>query len=87
MLAVNLTNTETNENAPLDFVKKNGLTFQILFDMDGSVGTLYKTVTIPTTYFINAEGTITRKVIGPMDEKTMAGFVAEMQKGGKGKPE
>lgn len=87
VLAVNLINTETNENAPLDFVKKNGLTFQILFDMDGSVGTLYRTVTIPTTYFINAEGTITRKFIGPMDEKTMAGFVAEMQKGEKGKAE
>nr|WP_258436066.1 TlpA disulfide reductase family protein [Heyndrickxia coagulans] len=82
VLAVNLTNTETNENAPLDFVKKNGLAFQILFDMDGSVGTLYKTVTIPTTYFIDAEGTIIRKIIGPMDEKTMAEFAQECKKGG-----
>lgn len=87
VLAVNLTNTETNENAPLDFVKKNGLAFQILFDMDGSVGTLYKTVTIPTTYFIDAEGTIIRKIIGPMDEKTMAEFAQECKKGGEGKPE
>ena len=79
ILAVNLTNAETNENAPLNFVKKNGLTFQILYDLNGSVSSRYKAFTIPTSYIIDFKGIITHKIIGPMDEKTMAELTADIE--------
>ncbi|MFJ7975208.1 TlpA disulfide reductase family protein [Peribacillus sp. JNUCC 23] len=72
LLSVNLTAQEKNEKAVADFVANYQLTFPILLDKTDTVGKLYKTISIPTSYIIDREGIIREKVIGPMDEEKMA---------------
>lgn len=72
LLSVNLTTQEKNEKAVADFVANYQLTFPIMLDKNDTVGKLYKTISIPTSYIIDREGIIREKVIGPMDEEKMA---------------
>lgn len=72
LLSVNLTTQEKNEKAVSDFVSDYQLTFPILLDQKDTVGKLYKTISIPTSYIIDREGIIREKIIGPMDEERMA---------------
>lgn len=70
ILAVNLTSQDTQDKVET-FVDAYGLTFPIALDVDGEVGRLYEIFTIPTTYFIDEEGKIVQKYIGPLDEQSM----------------
>lgn len=68
VLAVNTT-FQDQKKAVLAFVEKNQLTFPILFDDDGAVSRSYQIRSMPTTFFIDADGMIRRVVIGgPMPE-------------------
>jgi len=68
ILAVNATNQDS-ETAALAFAYELGLTFPILFDIDGQVSRLYELRALPSTYFIRPDGTIEEVVIGgPMAE-------------------
>ena len=71
VLAVNLTSIDKGEESVQAFVEKFGLTFPIPMDRDGQLGPQYQAVTIPTTYIIDTEGIIQKKVVGPMDEAMM----------------
>jgi peroxiredoxin len=68
VLAVNMTYQDT----PIDiapFVAEYGLTFPILLDPAGSVGTAYQLRSLPSSFFINRNGVINEVVIGgPMAE-------------------
>jgi peroxiredoxin len=61
MLAVNLGETPSLVR---EFVGKNNLTFTILLDTSGKVGTLYNVAAIPMTYFIDEDGIIRETKIG-----------------------
>ena len=68
ILAVNATNQDQMQTA-LGFAKELGLTFPILFDMDGNVSHLYQVRALPTSFFINQNGVIQEVVVGgPMAE-------------------
>jgi peroxiredoxin len=68
ILAVNTTFQDERTSAE-DFVSSRGLTFPILFDLDGSVSQRYQVRSMPTSFFIDQEGIIQRVVIGgPMSE-------------------
>jgi len=68
ILAVNATAQDSQENA-LAFSKSLGLTFPILFDYQGEVSRLYQAQSLPSSFFINKDGTINEVVIGgPMAE-------------------
>lgn len=68
ILAVNTTFQDDRTSAE-NFVTSRGLTFPILFDLDGSVSQRYQVRSMPTSFFIDREGTIRRMVIGgPMSE-------------------
>lgn len=71
ILAVNLTNAEKNPNDVGNFVESYGLTFPVLLDTDGSIGTTYQAFTIPTSYVIDTKGFIQKKIVGPMDKEMM----------------
>lgn len=71
IVAVNVTSSEINEKVVHDFVKKHGLTFPIPMDVKGEVSFLYEAVSIPTSYFLDTDGVIRHKKVGPMDEKYM----------------
>jgi len=71
IIAVNMTTEERGLESIEKFVDAYGLTFPIPLDSDGEVIDMYRIMTIPTTYIISTDGTISQKIIGPMDEKTI----------------
>lgn len=80
VLAVNMTYQDTQSNiAP--FVAEYGLTFPILLDPSGSVGTAYQLRSLPSSFFIDRDGIITEVVIGgPMAEALLRTRVEEILK-------
>ncbi|AZU62068.1 peroxiredoxin family protein [Neobacillus mesonae] len=71
ILAVNLTTAEKNPNGIDKFVKDYGLTFPVLLDSTGEIGDAYQAFTIPTSYIIDTNGIIYKKIVGPMDKEMM----------------
>ena len=68
VLGVNATNQDNPQNAN-QFVEEMGLTFPILFDTDGEVSQRYLLTALPTTFFVDSNGTIQEVVVGgPMAE-------------------
>ncbi|MBM7691390.1 peroxiredoxin [Peribacillus deserti] len=53
------------------FAAKMGMTFPILLDSENEVNTTYKVISIPTTYFIDSNGVIKKKILGAMTKKDM----------------
>jgi len=70
ILAVNVTNKD-KEEAVVQFVKEHGLTFEVLLDEEGFVGSTYQVLTLPTTYMIDTKGNMVDIIEGPMDEALM----------------
>jgi peroxiredoxin len=78
ILAVNTTFQDTQANA-LAFAAERGLTFPILFDVDGSVSAAYLVRAMPTSFFIDQEGVIRRVVFGgPMSEALLRSEVEQL---------
>ena len=68
ILGINTTNQD-NINDATAFADKMGVTFPILFDLDGSVGILYQVRALPSTFFIDKQGVIVDVIVGgPMSE-------------------
>jgi cytochrome c biogenesis protein CcmG, thiol:disulfide interchange protein DsbE len=63
ILAVNATNQDIQANIQA-YVTEYNLSFPILLDTDGSVNRLYAVTSLPTTFFIGADGIIQDVVIG-----------------------
>lgn len=51
------------------FLDKNGYTFPVLLDTDGSVATQYGASGIPTSVVINREGLVVRHMVGARPER------------------
>ncbi|MET0786650.1 MAG: redoxin domain-containing protein [Paenisporosarcina sp.] len=77
ILAINLTGSVSVETVE-EFVEDYGLTFPIPMDKEGTIGQKYQAITIPTSYFIDTEGKIQHKVVGPMDENMIQDFVSNI---------
>lgn len=78
ILAVNLTSAERVRNKRdkvEEFVDDYKLTFPVLLDEDGMAGDQYQVIGIPTTYFINSNGLLEKRIVGPMDEEMMEKLV------------
>lgn len=71
-LMINLTDgsRETKETA-LAFIEEGGYDFNVLFDTKGEAAYSYRISSIPTTYFINAEGYALSREIGSLAEQTL----------------
>ncbi|HEY4552614.1 MAG TPA: redoxin domain-containing protein [Bacillaceae bacterium] len=78
ILAVNLTNIDKGSGAIKSFVDEYGLTFPIPLDEEGMIGAQYQAFTIPTSYIIDSNGIITKKIVGPMDEAMMSNLTKEI---------
>ncbi len=70
-MMVNLTDgsRETPENAA-DFADANGYVFPIYHDLTGNAAIAYRVYSIPTTLFVNADGSLAHEVIGAMNVKS-----------------
>ncbi|MED1598213.1 MULTISPECIES: peroxiredoxin family protein [Bacillus] len=81
ILAVNYTVSEraNGEEKVKKFAEEKGLTFPILLDKDINVTTMYKVITIPTSYFVDTKGVIQDKFIGPMTQKEMEKRIAKIK--------
>jgi peroxiredoxin len=79
VLAVNLTDTEMNENNVSAFIKEFEFTFPILMDKDTEISNLYRVNPIPVSYMLDSNGVIQHKSYGPMDYETMVEQLELMQ--------
>ena len=75
IIAVNLTNMDHGIDGIHKFIKDYELTFTVPLDEDGQIGKQYQAITIPTSYVIDTEGVIAKKIVGPMDEGMMEGLI------------
>jgi peroxiredoxin len=83
ILAVNTTYQDDRASA-LEFIASRGLTFPVLFDVDGSVSRRYLVRSMPTSFFIDSEGIIRRVVIGgPMSEALLRAEAERLLEGGR----
>jgi cytochrome c biogenesis protein CcmG, thiol:disulfide interchange protein DsbE len=68
VLAVNMT-YQDNPQAVLPFTQENKLTFPILLEETGEMARKYELRSLPSTFFVNRNGTVQEVVIGgPMSE-------------------
>lgn len=71
VLAVNATHQDNLDDA-ITFSQSLRLTIPILLDRDGAVSNLYEVRSLPTTFFVDAQGTIQERVIGgPMADSLL----------------
>ena len=71
-LLVNTTGSrgETVDSASR-FIENAGYTFPVFYDADGMAATVYGVYSIPTTYFIDAEGYAIARAPGAIDSQTL----------------
>lgn len=71
-MMVNLTDgmRETVESAA-ECIDEEGFGFPVFFDTGMEASSAYDVVSIPATYFIDANGTLVNHVIGAMDEESL----------------
>lgn len=72
-LMINLTDgrRETVDSA-MEFINDEGYSFPVYFDKDMIASDSYQAYSIPTTYFIDAEGNIVTNVTGAMSEYALS---------------
>lgn len=71
-LMVNMTTSsrESFENATA-FIDEQGYSFPVFYDTDGDAATTYGVYSLPTTYFIDAEGYGVAQATGAIDKETL----------------
>ena len=63
-----------------DYMQGNGLSFPVLLDTDGSVTQNYDVLGIPTTFFIDIDGIIQMRKLGPFtDVSEIEDYISEIQ--------
>ncbi|KAB2332817.1 redoxin domain-containing protein [Bacillus mesophilum] len=71
ILAVNMTDTEMNDEQVENFADTYELTFPILLDEEAEMADLYNIQPLPTTYMIDSNGIIQYKTLGAMNYELM----------------
>lgn len=71
-LMVNMTTSsrESFENAA-SFIDAQGYSFPVFYDLDGDAAATYGVYSLPTTYFIDAEGHGVAQAAGAIDRETL----------------
>lgn len=82
VVGVNMTVAEASIDAVRAFLQERGITFPVWLDMQGEASDIYRVTSLPTTFFIDAQGTICEVVIGgPMAEALLRTRVERMEAG------
>lgn len=77
IIAVNL---GEDKDTVKSFIDKNNYKFKVLLDSDQNVAAKYNITSIPTSFFIDKEGTIVEKRIGAMTYEEMKNYVNTIDK-------
>lgn len=80
ILAVNLEYSETKREKISDFVDEYSLSFPIPLDEKNTTGKQFRAVSIPTSYFIDEKGIISKMHIGPMNYEFMNNEIMKMDR-------
>ncbi|MGD7043380.1 TlpA family protein disulfide reductase [Jeotgalibacillus proteolyticus] len=75
LLGVNLSKEDHGEESVKHFVKANLMSFPILLDLDGETQRNYQILTIPTTFIVNKDGGIMKKLMGPVTKEELIELV------------
>ena len=70
-LMVNMTGGRETLSSAKAFVSEKGYTFPVFFDTDADAATTYRVYSLPTTYFIDAEGHLTAHATGAISADTL----------------
>ena len=62
----------------VEYVREAGLTFPVLLDASGQVSTQYRVRGLPTTFFVDQDGVIQEKHIGPVDEAMLEDILLQV---------
>lgn len=72
---------DDEESRILRFLDKNGRAYPTLVDEKGQVAIAYGVYGVPETFFVDAAGMIVAKHEGPLDDATLAGYLANLAGG------
>lgn len=78
IVGVNLTYAKEKVERVEQFLTSYGITFPIVLAPDDSVPNQYQVITIPSTFMIDAEGKIQKKIVGPLDLDTLRENVTQL---------
>lgn len=78
VLAVNMTHKDSSQQKIEAFLTENSLTFPVVLDKEGDVSKAYSIINIPSTYFINEDGTIHERIEGEVDESRLIEYIDQM---------
>ncbi len=82
VVGVNVTVAEAGVDTVRGFLQEMGITFPVWLDVKGEASDTYRVTSLPTTFFIDAQGTICEVVIGgPMAEALLRTRVERMEAG------
>ena len=70
-LMVNMTTGRETMDTALDFLEESGYTFPVYFDTQADAAQTYGAYSLPTTYFINAQGHAIAQATGALDAATL----------------
>ncbi|HMO57217.1 MAG TPA: redoxin domain-containing protein [Roseiflexaceae bacterium] len=80
MLGINTT-YQDKRDAVTTFVRDQKISYPVLLDLDGTVGTVYGGRLMPTTYLIDRDGKIVVTKVGEVDEAQLREQVAALLRG------
>ena len=64
-----------------EFLEKTGTTYPVGIDPRGEMAVTYGVTGIPEKYFIDPEGRVLRKMVGPMSESRLTAILDELLRG------
>lgn len=70
-LMVNMTGGRETLSSAKAFISEKGYTFQVFYDTDSSAAMTYSIYSLPTTYFIDAEGHLIAQATGAISADTL----------------
>ncbi|MGA9288697.1 MAG: TlpA disulfide reductase family protein [Anaerobacillus sp.] len=79
ILAVNITSDEASSRVVEEFVKEHRITFPVLLDTDGKQTENFAAITIPTTYLVDRNGIIMKRIVGPMSMERMIELASSIE--------
>ena len=70
-MMVNMTGGRETLGSAKAFISEKGYTFPVFYDTDGTAATAYNVYSLPTTYFIDAEGNLIAQATGAISADTL----------------
>ena len=70
-LMVNMTGGRETLSSAKAFISEKGYTFPVFYDTDSDAATTYSVYSLPTTYFIDAEGYLVAQATGAISADTL----------------